>query len=99
LINNAGTGSGATILDETEQELQRTFDVNILAHFKLVKEFLPHMIERNHGHIVTIASMASFASVANNVSYSATKAGALAFHEGLAQELKARYGANKVRTT
>ncbi|KAK5326654.1 hypothetical protein LTR11_003755 [Exophiala xenobiotica] len=99
LINNAGTGSGATILDETEQDLQRTFDVNILAHFKLVKEFLPHMSQRNHGHIVTIASMASFISVANNVSYSATKAGALAFHEGLAQELKARYGANKVRTT
>ncbi|KAK5233962.1 hypothetical protein LTR47_005080 [Exophiala xenobiotica] len=90
LINNAGTGSGATILDETEQDLQRTFDVNILAHFKLVKEFLPHMSQRNHGHIVTIASMASFISVANNVSYSATKAGALAFHEGLAQELKAR---------
>ena len=67
--------------------------------FKLVKEFLPHMVQRNHGHIVTIASIASFASVANNASYSATKAGALAFHEGLAQELKARYGANKVRTT
>jgi all-trans-retinol dehydrogenase (NAD+) len=48
---------------------------------------------------VTIASVASFVTVAQNVDYSCTKASALAFHEGLAQELKFRYGADKVRTT
>lgn len=99
LINNAGTGTAATILNETDEEVQRTFDVNILAHFRLIKEFLPNMIQRNHGHIITIASMASFVSGANNVSYSATKAGVLALHEGLGNELRARYGASKVRTT
>ncbi|KIW10140.1 hypothetical protein PV08_11101 [Exophiala spinifera] len=99
LINNAGTGTGATILNETDEGVQRTFDVNILAHFKLIKEFVPYMVQRNHGHIVTIASMASFVSGPANVSYSATKAGALALHEGLGSELRTRYGANKVRTT
>ncbi|OQV01985.1 hypothetical protein CLAIMM_07250 [Cladophialophora immunda] len=99
LINNAGVANGKTILDETEEQLQRTFDVNILAHFKMVKEFLPDMIKKNHGHVVTIASMSSFATWAGVTSYAATKAAALAFHEGLAQELRARYGADKVRTT
>ncbi|OAL37692.1 hypothetical protein AYO20_02869 [Fonsecaea nubica] len=99
LINNAGVANARTILDETEEQLQRTFDVNILAHFKMVKEFLPDMIKKNHGHVVTIASMSSFATWAGVTSYAATKAAVLAFHEGLSQELRARYGANKVRTT
>jgi short-subunit dehydrogenase len=99
LINNAGIGTGKTILDETDDQIQRTFEVNILSHFKLVKEFLPYMVKHNHGHVVTVASMASFACAAGNVDYSATKAGAHAFHEGLASELRARYHAPKVRTT
>ncbi|TVY82773.1 Dehydrogenase [Lachnellula suecica] len=99
LINNAGIGTNKNILDETEAEMRRVFDVNIIAHFLLVKEFSPAMIKRNHGHIVTIASMASFMVHAQNVDYTCTKAGALAFHEGLAQELKSRYNADMVRTT
>lgn len=99
LINNAGIGTGKNVLDETDEELHRTFDVNIFAHFRLIKEFLPHMIKHDHGHVVAIASMASFATWAANVSYSATKAGVLSFHEGLSQELWARYGAKRVRTT
>jgi len=57
------------------------------------------MIKANHGHIVTMASMASFMVHAQNVDYACTKASCLAFHEGLTQELKSRYNANKVRTT
>ncbi|KAL2393227.1 Dehydrogenase RED2 [Exophiala dermatitidis] len=99
LINNAGVGPWKTILEESHEVLQQTFQVNVVSHFALIKEFLPHMIARNHGHVVTIASMASFVTISGNVSYSATKVAALALHEGLAQELKSRYGANKVRTT
>ncbi len=99
LINNAGIGLNKTILDETEAELRRVFDVNTISHFLLVQEFLPAMIARNHGHVVTIASMASFVVHAQNVDYTCTKASSLAFHEGLAQELKSRYNANKIRTT
>jgi all-trans-retinol dehydrogenase (NAD+) len=99
LVNNAGIGHCKPILEETEAQIRATFDVNNIAHFLLVKEFLPHMIERNHGHVVTLASMASFVVWASNVDYSATKAAALAFHEGLGQELRWRYGADKVRTT
>jgi all-trans-retinol dehydrogenase (NAD+) len=98
LVNNAGIGHCKPILEETEAQIRATFDVNNIAHFLLVKEFLPHMIERNHGHVVTLASMASFVVWASNVDYSATKAAALAFHEGLGQELRWRYGADKVRT-
>ncbi|KAL5352022.1 hypothetical protein ACLOAV_001965 [Pseudogymnoascus australis] len=99
LINNAGVGANKTILDETEAEMRLVFEVNTIAHFLLVKELIPAMIKRDHGHIATVASMASFMVHAQNVDYACSKASALAFHEGLSQELKSRYNAQKVRTT
>lgn len=99
LVNCAGVGTSKPIMEESEAEIRLAFNVNIIAHFLLVKEFVPYMIKRNHGHVITIASMASFFVHAGNVDYCCTKAGALAFHEGLGQELKSRYGASKVRTT
>ncbi|KAH7133079.1 short chain dehydrogenase/reductase [Dactylonectria estremocensis] len=99
LINNAGVSSGASILASSEAEVRQTFEVNNMAHFWIVQEFLPAMIKANHGHVVTMASISSFVVIANNVDYSCTKAGALAFHEGLGQELKHRYSAARIRTT
>lgn len=64
----------------------------------MVKEFLPSMIRDNHGHVITVASMASFVTVGEMVDYACTKASALAFHEGLGQELRYWYKAPKVRT-
>lgn len=57
------------------------------------------MITHNHGHIVNIASLASFLTQAANVDYGATKVGLLAFHEGLKQELKHVYNAPGVRAS
>lgn len=99
LINNAGIGGGATILDSSEDFIRKRFEVNTMAHFWMVREFLPAMIKKKHGHVVTIASMASFCVQAGNVDYACSKASALAFHEGLASELKSRHKAPEIRTT
>ena len=98
LINNAGIATGLTILSGTDESVKRTFEVNSLSHFRLVREFVPAMIDANHGTIVTIASIAACVSTANIVDYSCSKSAALAFHEGLAAELKLTYKAPKVRT-
>jgi all-trans-retinol dehydrogenase (NAD+) len=99
LINNAGIALGNTILDESEENIRRVFDVNIISHFGLIKEFLPYMVQRDHGHIVTVASMASFMVNASNIDYACTKVAALALHEGLNLELQHIYKAKRVRTT
>jgi short-subunit dehydrogenase len=62
--------------------LRKIFDVNVLSNWYTIKAFLPDMITKNKGHIVTVASIASFISVAGMVDYCSTKAGVLAFHEG-----------------
>ena len=57
------------------------------------------MVKRNHGHIITIASMASFVSIPGIADYAATKAGVLSFHEALRQEIVHAHKAPKVLTT
>ncbi|KAK3943621.1 hypothetical protein QBC46DRAFT_253782 [Diplogelasinospora grovesii] len=98
LINNAGVARGKSILSATEKDIRFTFDVNTLAHYFTTKEFLPSMIKRNHGMIVTVASVAAWVTVPDMVDYAASKAAALSFHEGLTAELKTRYNAPRVRT-
>ncbi|KAF3387464.1 Short-chain dehydrogenase/reductase [Penicillium rolfsii] len=99
LVNNAGVGYDGTILEEPESKIRQTFEVNTISHFLMVKEFLPAMIKANHGHVVTIASMASFVALGEMADYCCSKASALAFHESLRQELKSWYHAPGVRTS
>ncbi|KAL4895524.1 short-chain dehydrogenase/reductase 2 [Aspergillus ambiguus] len=99
LVNNAGIMQSGTILDQSEAAVRQTFEVNTMAHYWTVKEFIPAMVERNHGHVVTVASMASFMTVGKMASYCCTKASALAFHEGLTQELKYWSNVNGVKTS
>lgn len=98
IINNAGVARGKTILDSTEKDVRFTFEVNTLAHYWIAKEFVPAIAKRNHGMIVTVASYAAYVTVPNMVDYSASKAAALTFHEGLTAELLTRYNAPRVRT-
>lgn len=99
LINNAGISLPHTILDTSEDQLKKLFDVNILSHWTTVQEFLPEMIEKNKGHVVTVASTASYSGLPTQVPYSATKSGLLSFHEGLAGEIKHVYEAPGILTT
>ena len=82
LCNNAGLGGKGTILDVSNNYLEKIFHINIMSMWYTVKAFLPGMIEAKKGHIVTTASMASYTSVAGMVDYCVTKAGAVSFHEG-----------------
>lgn len=88
LINNAGLVSGnAYFVDADLDRVELTMRVNLFAHFYTVKEFLPRMIERNSGHIVSMASIAAFLGAPGMVDYAASKAGARMFAEGISAEL------------
>ncbi|KAI3318856.1 NAD(P)-binding protein [Xylariaceae sp. AK1471] len=99
LINNAGITSPTPILKMSESYLRKIFGVNTLSHWFTVQQFLPRMIQMNKGHVVTVASIASFVALPTAADYSASKAAALAFHESLTCELKHCYKAPNVLTT
>ncbi|GGC87840.1 putative short chain dehydrogenase/reductase [Tersicoccus solisilvae] len=88
VINNAGVVSGSRLLDTPETSIERTFDVNVLALFWVTRAFLPGMIDRRRGTVVTIASAAGLVGVARQTDYSASKWAAIGFTESLRSELR-----------
>jgi NAD(P)-dependent dehydrogenase (short-subunit alcohol dehydrogenase family) len=99
LVNNAGVAKPMPILKTEEAFLRRIMGVNLMALWFTTQQFLPAMIQRDKGHVITVASIASFVGLATAADYSATKAGALAFHESLASEIKHQYKAPGVLTS
>src|SRR5262249_15506847 len=97
LVNNAGVVSGKALLEASEDAIVRTFDVNALALFWTTRAFLPAMVARDSGHVVTIASAAGIVGTSRLVDYCASKHAAVGFDEALRLELK-RQG-SRVQTT
>lgn len=87
VINNAGIVTGKRILECTDQQIIKTFDVNILAHFWILKSFLPGMMEKNHGHVVSVASIAGMIGAYQLTDYCASKFAAVGLEESLRLEL------------
>ncbi len=88
LINNAGVVYGKTLLEISDDEILRTFDVNTLALFWMTRAFLSSMIASDKGHIVTIASAATFAALPRATAYIASKHAAVGFNEALRIDLR-----------
>ena len=83
LINNAGIEHTLSYQDYDAARLDRIIDVNLRTPMHLARLVLPGMLERRHGHIVNMASLAGIAAPAFHESYSATKAGLIAFSNSL----------------
>lgn len=55
---------------------------------KLLQSFLPSMMEKNHGHIVAMSSMAGVVGLRNLVPYCATKFAVRGLMEAMHEELR-----------
>jgi all-trans-retinol dehydrogenase (NAD+) len=88
LVNNAGVVSGKTFLETPDEKLILTMQVNTMANFWTGKAFLPSMIERNSGHLVTISSAAGLVGVRGLADYNASKFAVFGFNESLRMELR-----------
>ncbi|MCB9795407.1 MAG: SDR family oxidoreductase [Alphaproteobacteria bacterium] len=97
LINNAGVVSGKPLLELSDADIERTFGVNTLALFWVTRAFLPGMIARGEGHVVTIASAAGLIGLPRMSDYAASKFAAVGFDESLRAEL--HQSAPAIRTT
>jgi len=98
LINNAGIVSGKSLLQTPDENIRKVMDINTTAHFWTIKAFLPDMIERNHGHIVTISSLAGTQGIPGLGDYCASKFGAFGLDECIRKELVS-IGKTGVKTT
>ena len=97
VINNAGIVHGRSLLELSDAQIEASFRVNSLAPFWVVRAFLPSMVSRGRGHLVTVASAAGLIGVSRLTDYSASKWAAVGLDESLRMEL--RDGASAIRTT
>jgi 3-oxoacyl-[acyl-carrier protein] reductase len=91
LVANAGVASGPRPLAEiSNEEWDRFHAVNLRAPFLLVRRLLPGMLERGHGRIVLLSSIAAYTGGLMGAHYASSKAGLHGLAHSLAAEAAGR---------
>lgn len=86
LINNAGIASGGDVLEAPISEWRLLWEVNVLSVVRGTRLFLPAMLKRGSGHVVSTASFAGLAGAPGLMTYGVSKAAVVAFSEQLRAE-------------
>lgn len=87
LINNAGINTIARTIEVTDQNIENTLQLNLVAPLRLIRGIIPQMIQRRFGRIVNVSSIWSVVSKPGRVTYAASKAGLNSLTQTLALEL------------
>jgi short-subunit dehydrogenase len=87
LVNNAGVGAPAPLLNSDVADLSRMIALNIVALTRLTHAVMPSFVKRGSGTIINIASTVAVAPERSNGVYGGTKAFVLAFSQCLWHEL------------
>ncbi|NXC33110.1 RDHE2 dehydrogenase, partial [Campylorhamphus procurvoides] len=98
LVNNAGIVIGKNFINSPDSLIEKTMEVNAMAHFWTYKAFLPAMIASNHGHLVSVASSAGLCGDSLLSDYCASKFAAIGFAESIELEMRT-LGKTGVKTT
>lgn len=86
LIANAGAGTSAPVAKTTDEQWQQMLDINLTAPFRCVRRALPSMLERGHGRVIVVASVASKVGEPYISAYTASKHGVLGLVRSAATE-------------
>ncbi|AYG69610.1 MULTISPECIES: SDR family oxidoreductase [unclassified Rhizobium] len=87
LVNNAGFGGTAPLLDTEVDKMQQMIELNVTALMRLTYAVVPGFVKRGGGSIINIASIVAIAPELLNGVYGGTKAFVLAFSQSLNHEL------------
>lgn len=88
LVNNAGIEMALRYHKLRAFDIERVIQANLLAPMLLSRMVLPGMLQRGHGHIVGISSLAGKLGGAYNEPYAASKAGLIVFMKSLRGEYR-----------
>jgi 3-oxoacyl-[acyl-carrier protein] reductase len=78
LINNAGLGGTANVVDMTDDQWNAVMNITLTGTFRMTRAALPHMMERGAGVIVNNASVLGWRAQEGQAHYAAAKAGVMA---------------------
>jgi uncharacterized protein len=87
LVNNAGFGAAAPLLQASVDKMQEMIELNVTALTRLTYAVVPGLVERGGGTIINISSIVAVAPELLNGVYGGSKAFVLAFSQSLQHEL------------
>jgi NAD(P)-dependent dehydrogenase (short-subunit alcohol dehydrogenase family) len=90
LVNGAGVGFRADVLETTLAQWSETFAVNVTAAFLLCQAFLPHFLANGGATIVNVASVGGIIGIPNRAAYCASKAALISLTRSLTVEFAER---------
>jgi len=90
LLACAGIGRLTLVPDLDVATLQETLEVNLIGVARTIEVVLPGMIQRGDGHILGVSSLAGYRGFPWMISYSASKAGLIAYLEAIRPGLSRR---------
>ncbi|HEV7470721.1 MAG TPA: SDR family oxidoreductase [Pseudonocardia sp.] len=85
LVNNLGIFGAVPVLEIDDAEWRRYFDVNVLAGIRLTRAYLPGMMDRGFGRVLSISSDSAVVTPVEMVHYGVTKTAQLAVTRGFAK--------------
>ncbi|MEV8373404.1 SDR family oxidoreductase [Kribbella sp. NPDC056861] len=85
LVNNLGIFGAKPVLEIDDDEWRRYFEVNVLSAVRLIRHYLPGMMERGFGRVMNIASDSAVVTPLEMVHYGVTKTALLAVTRGFAK--------------
>ncbi len=87
LFNCSGFVHPGTIMETDDKAWDFSFDLNVKAHFHMIKAFMPGWLAQGHGTVINMASAASsIKGVPNRFVYGATKAAVIGMTKALAAD-------------
>jgi 3-oxoacyl-[acyl-carrier protein] reductase len=90
LVNNAGiAGANMKTWEYTPADFRQIIETNLISQYLVCRAVVPHMMARQYGRIVNIASIAGKEGNPNASAYSVSKAGVIALTKSLGKELAA----------
>ncbi len=91
LFNCSGFVHNGTVLDCEEKDWDFSFDLNVKAHYRMIKAYLPGMLAKGKGNVINMASVASSVKGApNRFVYGASKAAVIGLTKALAADFVAK---------
>jgi len=91
LFNCSGFVHNGTVLDCEDKDWDFSFDLNVKAHYRMIKAYLPGMLAKGKGNIINMASVASSIKGApNRFVYGASKAAVIGLTKALAADFVAK---------
>jgi 3-oxoacyl-[acyl-carrier protein] reductase len=88
LINNAGWGKRAPVVNARLADWDQTFRLNLRAPMILAQRLVPAMIEKGEGAVINIGSVSGKTGEANGAAYAASKFGLIGFTQSLYEEVR-----------